>query len=93
MQEETPRQDTSDAAPVEQSPGSQEQVAPPTPAHEEADRAAGRDDVDYSQAGDAEPDDDTAPDADAPGDDVAPEELEEHAQDEPDQPDEVDSNG
>lgn len=65
MQEnDTPRQDTSEAPPVEQAPGSQTQVpeseTPATPAHEEAQAASGQpgDDVDYSQAGDAEPDED-----------------------------------
>ena len=94
IQIETPEKDTTPAAPVDasyESASVPESATPATPAHEEADRVSGQpDDVDYSQAGDAEPDDDNAPDADEPGDDAVPEELDELSQDQPDQQDEVD---
>lgn len=81
MQDENAGQDTTPAQPTDGSPESAQvpqSETPATPAHEEADRASGQGD------------DDVAPDADEPGDDVAPEELAQHEQAQPDQPDEVD---
>jgi len=89
IQIETPEKDTTPAQPVDASPESAAQVppseTPATPAHEEADAASGQPQE--------EGDDDVAPDADEPGDDVTPEELEPEAQDEPNEPDQVDQEG
>jgi hypothetical protein len=108
MQDETPQKDTSPAQPTDGSPDSAAQVpesaTPATPAHEEASAASGQgpDPVGQAQAEssqgadvsqEAPASEEVAPDADEPGDDVAPEELEQYKQDSPDQPDEVDQEG
>jgi hypothetical protein len=90
MQDETPQKDTSPAQPTDGSPDSAAQVpesaTPATPAHEEASAASGQPapvgqaQAESSQGADvsqeAPASEEVAPDADEPGDDVAPEELE-----------------
>lgn len=100
MQEEQPQQDTSAAPQVDAAPGSAvpESATPATPAHEEADAASGQpDSVGQTETEDPSSpevsEEDVAPDADEPGDDVAPEELEQQVQDAPDEPDNVDREG
>jgi len=81
-----PQQDTSAAQPTEAAPLSADvppSETPATPAHEEADAASGQ----------PQEDSDDAPDADEPGDDVVPEELEAEAQDQPNEPDQVNQEG
>lgn len=89
------QQDESASAPPEQ-------VTPPTPAHEEADRAAGQDPTpvgqtpaEDSQSADVsqETSNDVAPDADEPGDNDVDPEVQNLATDQPDRPDEVDQEG
>ena len=90
---EEPRKDVSPAQPTDASPESASvppSETPATPAHEEADRVSGQPPVPDGEHG--APENDSAPDADEPGDDVAPEEVEQFSQDQPDQPDEVDQN-
>lgn len=82
-----------------------EQVTPPTPAHEEADRAAGRDpdpvgqaQAESTQSADVPQEaptseDDVAPDADEPGDDTLDPELQQHVHDGDVPQDEVDQEG
>lgn len=87
QQGQEPHKDTSPAQPVDASPDSASvppSATPATPAHEEADRVSGQPDGSLGE---------DAPDADEPGDDVAPEELAGYEQDAPDNPDEVDREG
>lgn len=100
MQDEQPHKDASPAQPVDASPESaQEQpVNPDRPRGGEADSATFEHEQESIQntetkeavSGDVS---DDAPDVDEPGDDAAPEELAQHQQAAPDQPDEVDQGG
>lgn len=87
MQDEQPQGGTpqEETAPAEATPPTSQPEAEPTPAS----------DPDPAQADEPTPqgDDDDAPDADEPGDDVAPEELAQYEQNEPEQPDNVDEEG